>query len=455
MPLRSKLVALYAVVLALVIAGFSVAMVLALGSSLQDGVAAEVEARARGLGAAVEFEGGAWVIEAKTGLLPDFAIGSGRYYRVALADGTSLLQSPLAEPLPRQGTATGQRLWQDDERRWLERTLAVAKAGDEDEAQHATTLLVTCGLDLREVDRAVASLVGLLLWLGPAVLLLSLLGGLWLVGRALRPIDQIARTAAAIGASDLSLRVPVRGRDELAALAATLNQTFARLQESFERQTRFTADASHELRTPLAAVRGNVELLLARQRSADEQQELLGEILGASQQMQALIDGLLTLARADHGGIARQPVALLPLCREVLRREAAAAKEQGVELREDGLQDVTVPGDTGCLQQLLTNLVRNGVRYHRPGGHVLVRLHAEGETAVLEVEDDGIGIPPEALPHLGERFFRVDESRARRSGGVGLGLSIVQAIAAAHGGEVRFESRVGDGTKVRVTLPRT
>jgi two-component system, OmpR family, sensor kinase len=335
--------------------------------------------------------------------------------------------------------------------------MPIHKHGDDDEHTEPATLQVSCGRDLHDVDLAVGSLARSLSWLGPLVLLLSLAGGLVLAGRALRPIDQIARTAAAIGASDLDQRIPVHGRDELAALAAVLNRTFERLQSAFARQQRFTADAAHELRTPLAVVAGNVELALARARSPAELQELLHEVRGAARQMQALIEGLLTLARTDGGAAAGAfgsgAVDVAQLCREAVQAEAAAAVASGVDLRCNGDAGVRVRGDATCLQQLLRNLIDNAVRYNRSGGHVVVHARRADGQAVIEVEDDGIGIPAAALPRLGERFFRVDSSRTRATGGSGLGLSIAMAIAQAHGGALQVRSVEHRGTCVSVELP--
>lgn len=454
MPLRWKLVAIYAIVLAVVIAAFSTAMVLALRSSLERGVATEVETRAHTVGAVVEIESGSWGIEARAGVDAQFDGDSGLYYQVADEHAVALLASPLARTLAIAPKGSGERHWQAGNRHFLEITVTIARAADEGEPQKITMLQVTCGKDLRDVDHAVASLVNLLAWLGPLVLLLSLVGGLFLAGRALRPIDQIARTAAAIGEHDLARRIPVHGRDELAALAATLNHTFDRLQQAFERQERFTADASHELRTPLAVVAGNVELALGRTRSPAEQQELLQEVRAAALQMQSLIEGLLLLARADHAdAFAREVVRLAPLCEEAVRAEGALAAEHRIELRCDGVADLAVRGDRGCLFQLLQNLLDNAIRHNRPGGHVVVHLRRTDGRAEIEVEDCGIGIPAAALPHLGERFYRVDPSRTRATGGVGLGLSIVKAIVAAHGGQLQITSAEHAGTRVRVMLP--
>lgn len=454
MPLRWRLVAIYAVVLAVVIAGFSVALVLALRSTLVRGVAAEVDACARTIGAVIEFEGGAWAVEAKSGVDERFAGDGGLYYQVADEHGVVLLASPLARALSPEPVGNGERLWQTADRRLLEVTQTFTKAPEDEEPQRTATLRVTCGKDLAEVERVVTSVTSLLAWLGPLVLVCSLAGGLFLAGRALRPIQQIASTAAAIGEHDLARRIEVVGADELATLAATLNGTFDRLQQAFERQARFTADASHELRTPLAVVAGNAELVLSRNRSPEEQREMLQEILGASRQMQSTIEGLLMLARADHADAFRkEDVQLTELCEAAVRAEAKLAAEHRVELRCDAGANIFVRGDRRCLLQVLQNLIGNAVCHNRPGGHVVVRTRGVDSTVEIEVEDDGIGVPADALPHLGERFFRVDPSRTRATGGVGLGLSIVKAIVVAHGGRLHITSVEGKGTRVLVALP--
>ncbi len=453
MSLRAKMIGGLAAALLLVIMGFSVAMVFGLRASLTDGAFTEARARAAGLGSVVEWEGGAWVIEDKTGVAGQYGDASGLYYRIADAAGAVVLASPLASTLAVPDGEPGARRRTLSGRTFAEVTIDVAKKGDDDEPLQATTLRVTCGRDLGSVEATIASLVGVLWWVGPAVLLLALSSGWLLVGGALRPIEQIARTAAVIGERDLGQRIPVRGRDELARLAGTLNLTFDRLQAAFARQERFTADAAHELRTPLAVVAADVELALSRERPPDERRELLVEIGSAAQQMQALVTGLLQLARADRSGLTGEVVPLDDLCRNVVAEEEGAARAAGVSVRLGPLAAVAVRGDAACLAQVVRNLVQNGVRHNRSGGCVEVSLVATPDRASLRVMDDGLGIPAAALPRVGERFFRVDPSRSRATGGTGLGLSIVEAIAVAHGGSMTIDSVEGQGTTVTVDLP--
>ena len=495
MPLRWKLVTWYGAILALVFGGSAVLLPVGLRHMLVAAVDDELAARARTIGAVTELEHGEWIVEGKSGVAEDFAPALGLYFVVADGgaaaaeqQGQVLARSPLAQALglgaladadagavegasadagAGAGTAHVRRA---GGRRFRELTLAVTKSAEEDEAAlRGKRLLVTCGKDVAEVEFAVASLQRELWLLGPLVLVVALAGGLWLAGRALGPIDRMARTAAVIGESETSRRLEVRGRDELSRLGRTLNGTFDRLQETIEQQRRFTADASHELRTPLAAVLGHAELALRKPRTADEYRAALADIEAAGQRMRAIVDGLLLLARADAGGVplARERVGLRELCAEVLRLHAPLAAAHDVELRLAGkelsaeelsgqelaVEPVAVDGDRARLQDLVGNLLGNAVRYNQPGGQVEVRVARRGDMTSIDVADTGIGIAAEHLPHLFDRFYRVDAARSRQAGGAGLGLAIAQWVAAAHGGRIDVASEPGRGSRFTVVLP--
>lgn len=437
MTLRWKIVGLYGVILAAVIAAFSVALAYAFRGNLLAAVDRELEARARGLVGLVEFEDGRWFAEEKSGLKDEYAAGTGRYYVVHDAAGVRVLASPAAQ--------TGGR----------EVTLKLVKLRDAEEGGPPIPLTVTVGKSLAEVDAAMASLVGRLWTLGPIALVLSMAGGLLLASRALRPIDRMARTAGEINATDLSRRLDVSGNDEMARLGRTLNDMIARLQESFDRQTRFTADASHELRTPLSVIAGNVELALKRPRTVEEHRDILKDIGEASDRMRSIVEGLLTLARADARSVAlkREPVSLTAVADEIVRLCRPLAEAQNVRLAVESEGDVVVLGDRERLKELVSNLVTNAIRYNRPNGAVTVRLAAEPGRGRMTVDDTGIGIPAEDLPHIFERFYRVDKARSREVGGSGLGLAIAKWIVDAHAGSIHVTSRPGDGSRFEVTLP--
>jgi heavy metal sensor kinase len=291
---------------------------------------------------------------------------------------------------------------------------------------------------------------------GLGVLAVGLIGG-WLLSRgALRPIERMSAAAASISAANLSRRIDVTGVDrELAGLAGTLNDMFARLQAAFERQARFTADASHELRTPLSIIHSHTELALSRPRSPDEYRDALETSLRAAQRMRVLVEGLLTLARVDAGSLdlQRQELDLGAFVRECadLLRPLTEQKDVTLEVNADAFE---MTGDPVRLAQVVTNLITNAIHYNRDGGKVTVNTSAGEQEIALSVADTGCGIPAEDQPHIFERFYRVDRARSREQGGCGLGLAICKSIVEAHGGAIGLTSEVGQGTTFVVRLPR-
>jgi heavy metal sensor kinase len=307
----------------------------------------------------------------------------------------------------------------------------------------------------REVGAALRGLLSLMGVAVPLTLLVAVAGGLFLAGRALDPIDRITRAAARIGAEDLSRRLGFRGRDEVGRLAATFDDMLDRLERAFQRQRQFTADASHELRTPLALLSSQAEVALARPRPAAEYRRVLTSVHEDARRMSQLVAELLTLARADAGqeAVAREPLDLGELVAQVVEAMAPLADARGVRLRTGGVVPAVVAGDQTRLTQLLVNLVDNALTYTPAGGDVTVSVAVEGGTAAIAVADTGIGIAPEHLARVFERFYRADPARERGRGGAGLGLAISQWIARAHGGDISATSEPGRGTTFTVRLP--
>lgn len=289
----------------------------------------------------------------------------------------------------------------------------------------------------------------------PLLLVVASAGGYWMSRRALAPVERIARTAREIEAHSLSERMPVRGTgDELDLLSETLNATFARLEESFRRMAQFTADASHELRTPIAIIRTTAEVIRRKSRSEKEYQEAVDRILAESVRTTGLIEDLMLLARADAKAEEPpfEPVAFDQLARAVCEEIGVLAQTAGVTLGTGKLAPCTVSGDAGALRRLLLILLENGIKYSKSGGEINVELDVRATSAIIKVRDTGIGIAPEDLPHIFERFYRASKDRSRKIDGVGLGLSIAQSIVRLHGGEIGIESELGAGTTVRVML---
>jgi heavy metal sensor kinase len=328
--------------------------------------------------------------------------------------------------------------------------LVMASLGDVDRAREEVSQ------ELADVDREYGQLLLVLATSVPGALLL--IGGLgyFLARKALAPVDQIRRLTEAISADRLDRRLPVANpNDELGRMAQTINAMIGRLERSFAEIRRFTADASHELRTPLTAIRTEAEVALAKPCSPAEYQHLLGSILEECERLTRLADQLLTLCREDAGKSppVREPVDLAALVDGVVETMRPLAQVRAIEVRAAGNGPLPVQGDAARLRQVFYNLLDNAIKYTPEGGRIDVQLDRDDGHVVARVRDTGIGIAPEHLPHVFDRFYRVDKARSRAEGGTGLGLSIVQSIVAAHGGRVEMTSRPGQGTTCTVTLP--
>ena len=297
---------------------------------------------------------------------------------------------------------------------------------------------------------------GWLVLAGTGVLAAGLLGAWFLAGGALRPVEAIGAAASRISASTLSERIRADETDsELGRLVGVLNSAFARLEAAFAEQRQFTADASHELRTPIAVLISETQAALNRERSAVEYRETVETCLATAQQMRRLTQSLLELARFDAGQapLARTPFDLAECARDCADLIRPIAAEHGLRVACHLAQTPTV-GDADRCAQVIVNLLHNAVEHSDAGGEVTVTTSEEPAEAVLSVSDTGRGIAPEDLPHIFERFYRADKSRARAGGQAGLGLAICKAIVDAHGGRIDVESEPGKGTRFTVRLPR-
>jgi two-component system, OmpR family, sensor kinase len=312
------------------------------------------------------------------------------------------------------------------------------------------------GQSLGDFEATLSAIRRTILLVSAAALVLAALGGAILARFALRPIKAITDTAHQITVTqDLGRRIPiVVPNDELGRLSSTINDMLARLETSFDAQQRLVADVSHDLRTPLTTIRGNLDLL---KRGAVDDEVMRGEALRAigdeTERMSRLVSDLLLLAQADAGmTLHRQPVELDTLLLEVYRQAQVMALAHNISVRLGAEDQALVGGDVDRLRQLLLNLIDNALKYTPAGGQVVLVLRRSDGWVRIQVTDNGVGIAPEDLPHIFERFYRADRSRARR-GGSGLGLSIAQWIAEAHGGRVEVSSEVGKGSTFTVWLP--
>jgi heavy metal sensor kinase len=308
--------------------------------------------------------------------------------------------------------------------------------------------------NLNAIRRTLELLLVTLVIGGPLIVILAGASGYFLAARALAPIDRITRTARSISAEDLSARLNLpETDDEVGRLAATFDSMLARLDDAFRRERQFTADASHELRTPLSAMQMIIDSTLARRRAASEYEQALGDLRQEAERMRMLTEGLLHLARHDA---LRQPVKfervdLSILLKDVVDSLRPLAEDKGLQLidhvPDDGL---TLTGDSDGLIRLFVNLLDNAIKYTEQGCITLSAQRQNRKWIVVTLRDTGVGITPEHLPHIFDRFYRVDGSRSKE--GIGLGLAIVKEIARMHGGKVIVDSTVGQGTTFVVHL---
>jgi two-component system heavy metal sensor histidine kinase CusS len=281
--------------------------------------------------------------------------------------------------------------------------------------------------------------------------------GYQIARHGIRPVEEMATTARHISSTNLRERILPEGYPfELATLASTFNQMLDRLEESFERISRFSADIAHDLRTPVNNIRGEAEVALARARTSGEYRDVIESCLEEAVRLSDLIGDLLFLARAESplSHLRREPVDVGELLGRVREYYEASATDGDVSLTtavEGG--PFVAELDRTLLQRAVGNLVSNALAYTPPGGAVVLRTKADLSTVRIEVCDTGVGIPSEALPRVFDRFFRVDSSRSHGSGGTGLGLAIVKSIALLHGGNVEIASQPGHGTRVTLQMP--
>jgi heavy metal sensor kinase len=313
--------------------------------------------------------------------------------------------------------------------------------------------LVQVGVSLNTMDAALRRYRDLLLWLLPAALLVSVAVSWWLAAFALRPLTVLAADAREIDVRTLERRVPTRGvQDELEDVATAFNDTLGRLEHSVGEMRQFSAALAHELRTPLAALRGEIELALRQSsRNADEQSRLASQIEELDR-LARLIDQILTLARAESGQIRLTfaPVDVGALAASLVEQLEPVAQARTIDLRCERNGTVMVKGDAGWLQRLLLNLLDNAIKFTREGGQVVLRVSHEAGRARIDVRDTGIGMPPDVMPHVFERFFQADPARSSVNDGAGVGLSLVKWIVDRHEGTISVNSRVGEGTTFTV-----
>ncbi len=298
----------------------------------------------------------------------------------------------------------------------------------------------------------------------PGMIALAALLGWILAGRAIRPVNSVSQAAREITGSNLSMQIPLRNAgDELDQLIDSFNRMTARLNQSFEQTRRFSTDVSHELRTPLTAIRGQLEVALFTAKTPEQYQEAMVNALEDVEKLSNIVRALLLLSQAESGQLALQKVALdlSEAAANIVEQFQIPAEEKGITLTADLAGDTMILADATQIERLISNLVSNAIKYTPSGGRVAVRVGPVGVSLMganidwvqLVIEDSGMGIPAENLPHIFDRFYRVRNASSATVTGLGLGLSFVSWIVDVHGGKIEVASTVGEGTRFTVLLP--
>lgn len=461
MPLRLRLTLWYGSALAIVLVIFSIVLYAITARNLRNAVDQSLEETATTAVRSLEERGFLPLIdeEALLSQFPELA-RIDKFFQIFSPSGTITIRSPNIKqhevPLSREAletTVKGQTVFES------------AKYPNEPPLRlisvpiiYRGTLLyiVQVGTSMESIEDTLRRFLVLLTIAVPIALTVSLAGGWFLAGRALRPVDAITLAAQRIAGGDLSQRLTMSSApDEIGRLAGTFNNMIGRLDASFRQIRQFTSDASHELRTPLTIMKGETELVLRRPRPLEDYQSVLESNLEEIDRMTHIVDELLFLSRADMGEVKMEslPVALESLVEDIHRQATLLGQERNIEVVLGTVMPAVVQGDELRLRELLLNLVENAIKYSHAGGKVEIALFKDGQEARVSVTDHGIGIAPEDQQRIFNRFFRTDDARAHTKKGTGLGLAICAWIAESHKGRVEVASERGQGATFTVILP--
>lgn len=454
-PIRWRITLWYAALLSATLLLFGVGLYVGLRELLYDNFQEQVRQQASLVVAGLDLTNGVPFVDQAT--IRDFQDDE-RFLRVLTADGSIVADTSAFAQIPADALAIAGFPPSTT-------NLTVINAGSEHFGvvsipivESGTTIgVVQVGIARGDIDEALRAVSLVLAIAAPLALLVAIAGGYLLSRRTLSPVVAITDMAEALQANELGTRLHLKlPNDELGRLARTFNAMLDRIEFAFERQRRFTGDAAHELRTPLSLLRSQVDLALKRDRTGEEYRAALQDIGVDLERLTTLVSTLLTLARADTGQlrIERAWTDLATVISPLLEAYAPLAAESGITLVNDA-SSTGVVADEDLIIQVLVNLVDNAIAHTPPGGRITVGCGEHGSSSCFWVSDTGVGIAPEHLPRVFERFYRVDTGRTRAAGGTGLGLAFCKAIADAHGGTIEVTSQPGNGSRFEFCSPVT
>jgi two-component system OmpR family sensor kinase len=457
-PIRLRLTLWYLLLLAVILGVFSVGVWLLMRHTLYQNLEESIKNRAASLLDVIQYDGNSPFL---TGLGSSNDQNSDeRFVRVFDADGSvtydgtaSVGRVPVDTQAVEAALSGGPRNRRDnvvaDGEPMRVRMLPIVRDG-------VVLGVLEVGQSEDEVSEALTSLLVIIGLAYPVTLAVAGFGGVFLASRALSPIDSVTRAARRVSAEDLRQRLNIKtADDEVGRLARTFNEMINRLEIAFKQQRQFTTDASHELRTPLTVIKGQIDVALQNEREPEAYRLVLRTINEEVDRLIRLAGSLLTLTRADSGQIplTLEKVELWELATLVLDQMEPLATNKGVQLSLEPGPRAVLKADEDLLLQLMLNLLDNAIKYTPQGGRVVTGWGVRDDLVEVWVQDTGIGISPEHLPYLFDRFYRVDKARAPSEGGSGLGLAISNWIAKAHGGSISVESIPGQGSRFTVLLP--
>ncbi len=462
LTVRTRLTLFYSVVLCIMLAGFAILFYHAMGLFMERSITKQLEDQVAFLHSRMQVKNGtvhlafnpdnreeAYLVHVAT-----------RFYEVfELPSGNLVVQSEELEllgvrPMPNDVRALAAKPGLSDlklpaQRMRFDSSIVPASDG-------TPSFLVRVGIPLEPADTARREFLRALLLLMPIGIAIAALVGWQMARQALRPMTNLAMAARKIDVGQLSERLPVRGTgDEVDDVAKAFNETLGRLESSVEQMKQFTASISHELRTPLTALRGEAEVALLKARSVEEYKVVLSSQLEEFDKLTHMINQLLVLARAEAGEIqwSDRAVGLSALTISLIEQMEPVAAAKHIRLNSNVQAGVFINGDANWIERAILNLLDNAIKFTDPGGDVDVILTSQNSDAVLNVRDTGIGITPEALPHIFDRFFRSEPSRSKNVDGVGLGLALAKWIVEKHRGSIQVQSQVGKGSGFTIQLP--
>ncbi|GDX88832.1 MAG: heavy metal sensor histidine kinase [Nitrospiraceae bacterium] len=461
MPLRVRLTLWYGTALALILIIFSTVLYVMTARSLRDAVDQSLEGTAAAAVRALEERGFLPLVDEGELMsqFPELA-RIDKFFQIFSPSGTITIRSPNVKqhelPLSRRALEvaySGHSLFESAQypKEPPLRLISVPIV-----YRGSLLYIIQVGTTMDSVEHTLNRLLLVLLVSMPVALAVSLAGGWFMAGRALRPVDAITLAAQRIAEGDLTQRLTApASADEIGRLTNTFNDMIDRLETSFRQIRQFSSDVSHEMRTPLTVMRGETELALRRPRENEDYKAVMESNLEEIDRMTRIVDELLFLSRADMGEVKMEhlTVPLDWLIEDVQRQASLLGQEQNIQVALISNVPAVVSGDELRLRELFLNLVDNAIKYSRFGGTVEMALTIEQGQARLSVTDHGIGIAEEDWPQIFDRFYRTDNARAHTKKGTGLGLAICSWIAESHHGRIEVQSQVGEGSTFTVWLP--